>query len=143
MVNEYNLALMIGAGLSVVAAALHIGVIMVGPRWYRLFGAGDRFVRAAQAGRIFPAVITAAISLVLFAWAAYALAGAGVISRLPLLRPALCAITLVYLLRGVAGPLALAGTGRSTKFIAISSAISLGYGMIHLLGLLQMWDSLA
>lgn len=143
MGNGYNLALMIGAGLSVIAALLHVGVIMVGPQWYRLFGAGDSFVRAAEAGRIFPAVVTTAISLVLFGWAAYALSGAGVIGRLPLLRPALCAITLVYLLRGVAGPFVLAGTGRSTQFIAISSAICLGYGLVHLLGLIQMWGELA
>lgn len=86
---------------------------------------------------------TAVISLILFAWAAYALSGAGVIGRLPLLRPALSAITLVYLLRGVFGPFVLMGTGRSTKFIVISSVICLGYGLVHLLGLIQSWDELA
>ncbi|MBK5416186.1 hypothetical protein [Pseudomonas sp. TH31] len=143
MGNEYNLALMIGAGLSVIAASLHIGIIIAGPVWYRLFGAGDRFVCAATAGRFFPAVATAVISLILFAWAAYALSGAGVIGRLPLLRPALSAITLVYLLRGVLGPFVLMGTGRSTMFIVISSVICLGYGLVHLLGLIQSWDELA
>jgi hypothetical protein len=141
--HGHNLAFIIGAGLSAAAAALHIGVIIAGPRWYRLFGAGNRFVRAAQSGRIYPAVVTAAISLVLFCWAAYALSGAGVIGQLPLLRPALCAITLVYLLRGIAGPLALAGTGRSTQFIVVSSAVCLAFGLIHLLGLIQTWDALA
>jgi hypothetical protein len=105
MGNEYNMALVIGAGLSLLAALMHVGVIMGGPSWYHLFGAGERFVRAARAGRRFPAVVTAGIALVLTAWAAYALSGAGVIEPLPLLRPALCAITLVYLLRGLLGPL--------------------------------------
>ena len=36
-------------------------------------------------------------------WAAYALSGAGVLPKLPLLQIALCAIAGVYLLRGVAG----------------------------------------
>ena len=113
MAYEYNMALMIGAGLSLLAALMHIGVIIGGPSWYHLFGAGDRFVRAAQNGRWFPAVVTMGITLVLGAWAVYALSGAGVIEPLPLLRPALCAITLIYLLRGLLGPFTLPGTGRS------------------------------
>ncbi|AZD31678.1 hypothetical protein [Pseudomonas chlororaphis] len=143
MTNGYNMALVIGAGLSLLAALMHVGVIMVGPSWYRLFGAGERFVRAAQAGRWFPAVVTAGIALVLAAWAAYALSAAGVIGPLPLLRPALIAITLVYLLRGLLGPVALAGTGRSRRFIFVSSTICLVYGLVHLLGLVQVWGSLA
>lgn len=143
MENGYNMALVIAAGLSLLAALMHVGVIIKGPSWYHLFGAGDRFVRAAQAGRKFPAVITAAIALVLAAWAAYALSGAGVIDHLPLLRPALCVITLVYLLRGLLGPFTLPGTGRSTRFIAISSAVCLVYGLVHLFGLVQVWDYLA
>ncbi|AIS11220.1 MULTISPECIES: hypothetical protein [Pseudomonas] len=143
MTNGYNMALVIGAGLSLLAALMHVGVIMVGPSWYRLFGAGERFVRAAQAGRWFPAVVTAGIALVLAAWAAYALSAAGVIAPLPLLRPALIAITLVYLLRGLLGPVALAGTGRSRRFIFVSSTICLVYGLVHLFGLVQVWGSLA
>ncbi|QLL12380.1 hypothetical protein [Pseudomonas chlororaphis] len=143
MTNGYNMALVIGAGLSLLAALMHVGVIMVGPSWYRLFGAGERFVRAAQAGRWFPAVVTAGIALVLAAWAAYALSAAGVIAPLPLLRPALIAITLVYLLRGLLGPVALAGTGRSRRFIFVSSTICLVYGLVHLFGLVQVWSSLA
>lgn len=143
MTDQYNMALLVGAGLSLLAALMHVGVIMVGPSWYRLFGAGDRFVRAVQAGRWFPALVTAGIALVLTAWAAYALSAAGVIEPLPLLRPALCAITLVYLLRGLLGPLALAGTGRSRRFIVVSSAICLAYGLVHLLGLVQVWGTLA
>lgn len=142
MQDGYNMALVIAAALSLLAALMHVGVIIRGPSWYHLFGAGDRFVRAAKAGRRFPAVITAGIALVLAAWAAYALSGAGVISGLPLLRPALCVITLVYLLRGMLGPLLLAGTGRSTRFILISSAVCLVFGLVHLLGVVQMWGSL-
>ncbi|BBH43528.1 hypothetical protein [Pseudomonas sp. KU43P] len=141
MATEYNLALAIGAGLSLLASLMHVGVIMVGPSWYRLFGAGEGFVRAAQAGRWFPAVVTAGIALVLAAWAAYGLSGAGLIAPLPLLGPALCAITLVYLLRGMLGPFALAGTGRSSRFIWVSSAICLVYGLVHLVGVVQVWGT--
>jgi hypothetical protein len=142
MENGYNIALIIGAGLSLFAALMHVGVIIAGPSWYSLFGAGERFVRAAQAGRWFPAVVTAGIALALTVWAAYALSAAGVIAPLPLLRPALIGITAVYLLRGLLGPIALRGTGRSHRFIVISSTICLMYGLVHLLGLVQVWSSL-
>nr|WP_205300532.1 hypothetical protein [Pantoea sp. Ap-967] len=134
--------MLLAAGLSLLASLMHVGVILVGPSWYRLFGAGERFVRAAQAGRWYPGMITAGIALVLAGWASYALSGAGLIDRLPLLRPVLCIITLIYLLRGALGPFALAGTGRSGRFIMVSSAICLLYGIVHLVGLVQMWQLL-
>lgn len=140
---EYNTALLVAAGLNLLVALMHIGVIIKGPSWYHLFGAGERFVRAAKAGRRFPAVVTAGIALVLAAWSAYALSGAGVIDPLPLLLPVLCVITLVYLLRGLLGPFVLAGTGRSTRFIMISSGICVVYGLVHLVGLAQVWNTLA
>ncbi|WP_176508469.1 MULTISPECIES: hypothetical protein [Pseudomonas] len=143
MSNDYNTALLLAAGLSLLASILHLGVILVGPPWYRLFGAGERFVRAAQAGRWYPPLVTAGIAVVLASWAVYALSGAGLIERLPLLRPILCVITLVYLLRGLLGPFALAGTGRSGRFILTSSAVCLVYGLVHLTGLIQVWQQLA
>ncbi|WP_338524770.1 hypothetical protein NUH87_03680 [Pseudomonas batumici] len=143
MADEYNLALMVAAVLNALAAALHVGVILVGAAWYRLFGAGERFARAAEAGKVFPAAVTSLIALVLLVWAAYALAGATVIDPLPLLRPALCAITVIYLLRGLAGAFMLADTGRSNRFIVISSLVCIGFGVVHLVGLVQMWERLA
>lgn len=140
--TDYNVALVLGAALSLLAALMHIGVIIAGAPGYRLFGAGERFVRAAQAGKRFPALITFGIALVLGGWGAYALSGAGLIEPLPLLKPALCVITLIYLLRGVLGPFALAGTGRSARFIAVSSAICLIYGLVHLVGVVQVWPSM-
>lgn len=142
MGQEHNLALMVAAALSAIAGALHVGVVLVGPRWYRLFGAGERLARAAEAGRLYPALITFGIAFVLFAWAAYALSAAGVLSPLPLLRPALVAITLVYLLRALAGPFVLPSTGHSRRFVYVSSAICLGFALVHLLGLAQVWDRL-
>ncbi|AWO78503.1 MULTISPECIES: hypothetical protein [Serratia] len=143
MPHLYNTALLIGAALSAIAALLHIWVIATGPRGYRLCGAGDRFIKAAEAGKKFPAVVTAGIALVLFIWALYALSGAGLIAPLPLLRPALFIITFIYLLRGVAGPFALRDTGRSQRFIVVSSLICLGFGLVHLLGMTQRWGALA
>jgi hypothetical protein len=140
---HYNWELTLGAILSLGAAALHVVAIFMGPRGYRLFGAGERFVRAAQRGKIHPPLITLGIALVLVLWAAYAFSGAGVIRPLPLLRPALIVITFVYLARGVAGPFFLVGTGRTALFIATSSTICAFVGLIHLVGVIQVWRQLA
>src|SRR5688500_8521572 len=58
--------------LSAVAAALHIGVILGGPAWYRFFGAGEGMARMAERGSAKPALITLGIAIVLAIWAAYA-----------------------------------------------------------------------
>lgn len=142
MEAHYSLPLIIAACCSLLAALLHLVVIAMGPTGYRLAGAGERFVRAAEKGYRYPALITLGIALVLTAWAAFALSGAGVIEPLPLLRPALCVITLIYLLRGLVGPFFLHNDGRSLRFVIVSSAICTGIGLVHGLGLFQVWSRL-
>jgi hypothetical protein len=138
-----NSWLAFGAALSAIAALLHIGIIVGGPAWYRFFGAGERMARAAERGSGKPGFITAGIALVLFGWSAYGLAGAGVIPRLPLLPAALCAITAVYLLRGlVLVPAVVFARGKVTPFLVWSSGICFGFGIVHLVGLVQVWASL-
>lgn len=95
--------LRLGGGLTGAAALLHLAIIAGGPAWYRFFGAGERMARMASRGSPFPAVVTAGIAAVLTVWALYAFSGAGVIRRLPLLRPALALIAAVFLARGLLG----------------------------------------
>jgi hypothetical protein len=143
MQTTVNIPLAVGALLSAVAALLHLGIIAGGPAWYRFFGAGERFARAAADGRWYPTVVTLGIAAVLFVWSAYALAGAGVVTRLPLLKAALVGITAVYLVRGIAfAPLVLAKGGTITPFVVCSSLICFGYGVVHLVGLVQRWTAL-
>jgi hypothetical protein len=138
-----NAFLITGAALSALAALAHLGCIMFGAPWYRAMGAGEKMARMAMAGSWRPAIVTAFIAAVLATWSLYALSGAGVIPRLPLLRTALCLITGVYLLRGVAGfPLMFHPLGRSTAFWLWSSAICLAIGLVYLAGLRQVWARL-
>ena len=138
-----NIFLVVGALLSASAAMLHLFIIVGGPDWYRFFGAGERFARAAAQGHYYPALVTTGIAAVLGIWSAYALSGAGAISPLPLLRPVLIAITAVYVVRGLAfAPAVLAAGGRLTPFVLWSSAICLGLGIVHLVGLIQRWSAL-
>lgn len=138
-----NVALVVAATLSAVAALLHVGCIAFGAKWYRFFGAGERMERMAERGEWRPTLITAGIVLVLATWSLYALSGAGVLPGLPLLRLALCAIAGVYLLRGIGG-LAIAAWPRIERrgFWVWSSAICLVLGGVHALGLAQRWEAL-
>ena len=92
-----TIALAMGAALSAFAALAHIACVVVGPAAYRFMGAGEKMARAVQAGKLQPTLVTLAIAAILFTWAAYALSGAGLISRLPLTKLALLVITAVYL----------------------------------------------
>ena len=142
MTSSPNLLLIIGAALSAIAAALHLGIIVGGAPWYRFFGAGERMASAAAAGQVYPALVTLVIATVLALWSAYALAGAGVIGPLPWMKVALAGITAVYLLRGLAIVPLLLMPGKATPFLVWSSLICLGYGAIHLAGVRQVWPAL-
>jgi hypothetical protein len=138
-----NLPLTIGAALSAIAALLHVCIVFGGPAWYRFFGAGERMASGAAAGHLYPPVVTLLIACVLGTWAAYALSGAGVLQPLPLRVLALPVITAVYLLRGLAAlALFVFARRRLTAFWVWSSLICLGFGVVHLVGLVQVWPGL-
>ncbi|GGY55618.1 hypothetical protein [Pseudoduganella albidiflava] len=139
-----NHLLSLAAALSALAALLHLACIYFGAPWYRALGAGEEMARMAEAGSSYPAIVTLCIAGILFLWALYALSGAGVIGRLPLLRTALAAITAVYLLRGFGGVFVMSDApGRSANFWLWSSAICAVFGIVHAAGLWQSWARLA
>ena len=140
---QHNPFLILGALMSAIAAALHVGIVVKGAPWYRSFGAGEAFATAAEQKKLWPHVATLAIAFVLFVWSAYALSGAGLLRPLPYLQLALLAITGVYLLRGAALlPLLAFSRDKATPFIVWSSAVCLLYGAVHAAGLAQVWHKL-
>ncbi len=144
MPARYNNFLIVGAVLSALASLLHVGCIIFGAPWYRFFGAGEDMARLADAGSITPTVITSGIAAVLLVWALYALSGARVIPPMPLTRIALVMITGIYLVRGLAVlPVAMFMPAQNTAFLWWSSLICLGFGVVHAIGLRQVWGMLA
>lgn len=136
----YNRYLLAGAIASALASLLHLLCIVFGASWYRMLGAGERFANMAEAGSWTPALLTFCIAAMLALWSAYALSGAGVIRALPYTRLALCAIAAVYCFRGLAFPsLIFFFPDNSTAFWLISSGLSFGVGLLHVLGLRQVW----
>lgn len=138
-------SLTIAGGLSFSAALIHIAIILGGADWYRFFGAGEGMAQMAESGSFQPTVITLMIALVLAVFAVYAWSGAGVLPKLPLLKFVLVVITGIYLLRGSVGLLApfLSAhpmiTQNSLSFWIWSSLICLGFGLVHLRGLVCQW----
>lgn len=136
--------LQLGGWLSAGAALLHLGCILGGPEWYRLFGAGEGMARAAARGEWTPALVTLGIAGVLLIWAAYAFAGAGSLPRLPLLRTGLLVITAIYLLRAIIFvPLHIWRPQHSDSFAIWSSLIVLIYGAVYAVGTFKAWRHLA
>ncbi|MEW8050869.1 MAG: hypothetical protein AB2792_10110 [Candidatus Thiodiazotropha sp.] len=137
-----NRTLLWGGALSLLAAFLHIAIIVGGPAWYRFFGAGERFARLAELGSPLPDTVTAVIALILLFWSLYAFAGAGLVRRLPRLRSILRIITAIYLIRGMALlPLALFMPQVVDIFLALSSLTCIAIGMLHFSGTRQMiWE---
>jgi len=138
-----NKVLFLAGCLNALAAVLHLGCIVYGASWYRFFGAGEQMAIWAEQGNIKATWYTLFIATVLFTWSAYAFSGAGVISRLPWLKVILVMITSVYILRGVAGFFLINNPlDRTPEFWLWSSIICLSFGIIHLVGLKQIWASL-
>lgn len=137
--------LLLAATLSALAALAHVGVVIIGPSWYRLFGAGEGMARLAESGSWYPALITLGIAAVLALWSGYALSGAGLLPALPLLRTALVAISAVYLMRAAGGfVLAFVAPGANGQpFWLWSSAICLVIGAVHAAGLALRWPVLS
>jgi len=142
--RENNL-LKISAGMSFVASLLHLACIFGGPEWYRFFGAGERMAQLAEAGDSYPTIVTSMISGILVVWGLYALSGAGVIFKLPLLKTTLTLITAVYLIRGVVGFFLPFITSdpvvhqNSITFWLVSSVVCCVFGTFYLLGTIRLW----
>jgi len=138
-----NVYLIIGATLSAIAALLHIGCMVFGAPWYRFFGAGEKMAVLAEQGSHKPTVITSFIVIALFVCSLYALSGAQIVPPLPLLRLALVVITVVYLIRGLLGFIfVFKPIENSPTFWFWSSMICSVFGLVHLLGLWQVWQVL-
>ena len=147
MMEPLNTRLLaVGGVLSSAVALLHFVIIFVGAPAYRYFGAGERMARQAERGAMFPAVITATLTLIFALWAAYAFSGAGFIPKLPLLRTALLTIGSIYTLRGLALIPQVWFFGQSGGEILprhlFFSAVSLLIGLAYLLGTQQVWRDL-
>ncbi len=136
-------ALVFAAATTIIAALLHWACIVLGAPAFRFLGAGEKIAVMAERGHWYPPVVAFLIGLVLMAWGAFALSGAGIIPRLPLTRYALLAIALIFLIRAVGYPLLKpAFPENSPTFWVVTSAICLVIGLAYLTGAIGLWRRL-
>jgi hypothetical protein len=139
-----NNPLVFGGVLSILAALLHIVIIVGGPDWYRFFGAGETLATLAEQGSWIPVLAGFGIFVILFVWGLYAFSGAGVIKRLPFLKSALVLISIIYLVRGVAlFPVLIVKPETVDGLITWSSVVSMTIGSAYAIGTNQVWSKIS
>ena len=120
-------------------SAVHLAVLVAGHEWIAFVGAPKSVVLSAEQGTWLAPVGAIGIAALLAIWAAYALAGAGLIRRLPFLRTVLVFVCILFGLRGLLIlPLLMAGrvnwralpdlfiVGSSVFIFLISICIAIG-----------------
>ncbi len=134
--------LKLAAAASFAIAILHLAIIFLGPEAYVAFGAPDLGALEAQGSRT-PDLLTLVLVVVFTVFGLYALSGAGTIRRLPLLAVGLIAIGTIYTLRGlgvIAELLQLAGGAAVPARQVLFSLVSLGIGLLYLMGTARRWS---
>jgi len=129
--------LLLGGVVSSVIVLMHLALALR-PQWYRHFGAEELAQMHAQGSR-FTVLVTLGLAFLFAVWGIYALSGAGVIGRLPVLRAALITIGVVYVLRSLLLPSELFRAllrGHPLRFVVFSTG-SLAAGLLYLVGTLS------
>jgi hypothetical protein len=138
--------LLILAGALSFCAAIFQAAIAFVPEWSAAFGAGDALVSNPP----LLLILGLLVALLLVIFGLYGLSGAGAIRRLPLLRPGLLVIGMLYILVGINFPfqvLALLGILPSAGPIPITIVlVSLGAlvaALAYLIGAAASWKRLS
>jgi len=126
--------------MSALISFLHVVLALKPELFYRLINLGQESVLAPTAGQGSGLAIIALVLALIFAiWAIYAFSGAGLIKPLPLLRTALVAIGVIYILRSLFLPSEInmvLTQGHPFQFV-VYSTISLVTGLLYLVGILK------
>ena len=145
MNRDGRLVLVVAATVSFAVALLHIAIILVGPAGYRYFGAPGLADQIERGSVVQPTLLTLGIALVFALWGAYALSGAALIRRLPLVRTALLVIGVIFVARGLLiAPEVAALIQGALKYprSLVFSGVSLSTGLCYLFGAARAWGSL-
>jgi hypothetical protein len=133
--------LIAGGVISALISILHV-ILAVKPDLYRYVSPDQESALAQIAGQGSSLIIiaTVVLALIFAIWAIYAFSGAGLIVRLPLLRLALIAIGVIYILRALFLPSEInmvLNQGYPFRFVVFST-VSLVAGLLYLVGILKL-----
>ena len=118
------------AALALLTALSHMSCIVLGPECYRAQMAPESLIELSKSAPWRAALETTLVSLLFVATAVYCLSGAGVIRKVPLLKPAIITISVLCTLRGLATlPLSMLFTEHVTTFSIIAGILWLLAGV--------------
>ncbi|MFV1985058.1 MAG: hypothetical protein ACC657_16035 [Thiohalomonadales bacterium] len=140
---KVNYNLMLAGIFTILIGVMFLGVIIGGPDWYRIIGLGEQAASQVEQGLLRPQVLTFILAITLIIWGCYAFSGAGLLKRLPLLKPSLVWITIIFLIRGIAFvPAYLFQPESVDNIIIVSSFLCLTFGITYAVGLREVWARL-
>jgi hypothetical protein len=93
--------LVIAAFIAISTAFAHLSCIYFGPQCYSAQMAPASIVQSAQEGTLLAPLGTVFVSAIFIVFGGYALSGAGLIRRLPLISMGIYSIALVSVIRGI------------------------------------------
>lgn len=127
--------LVMAAAIAIFTALAHSSCIFLGPECYAFQMAPESIVTSAREGTAFAAIATLVVSAIFVIWAAYALSGAGLILRLPLLPLGIYTISFLCIVRGLLGiQLWIRKPEVMSTFGNVSSWIWFATGLLFLVG---------
>jgi hypothetical protein len=133
-----KLMLTVAGILNLVIAALHIGIIIWGPKAYAYFGAGQEMARMDSEGSLVPSVVTALVAIVFILFGLYAFSGAQITKILPFTRYLLPSIGIIFLLRSLLIFVSLYQSVSHSRHVPpeelVFSSAALIIGLFYLLG---------
>ena len=132
--NIHEKFLLAGGVIAGCAALWHLLMIIGGPSWYAFSRAPQYIVESAEQGTFIAPVGAVAIAVLMFTCTAYSFSGAGIFSKIPLLKLALPIISLICLARGLyISPLFFSVSVLGTWHL-IASAVWFFVGICFLMG---------
>lgn len=135
--------LLVAACVSFFVAALHVGIVLIGPSGYSFFG-GEKLARLALSGSSSPVIQTLSLAAVHTIFGFYGLSGAGIIRRLPGLVGVLLAIGGMYAFRGLSAIDQALQILRDPDSLPIRvlfySIVSLATGLAYIAGIVKSWE---
>jgi hypothetical protein len=137
--------LIAGGAISALISILH-AILATKSELYRYIVPGQESAlsQMAEEGSNFTMIASIFLALIFALWALYAFSGAGLIGSLPLLRTALIAIGVIYVLRSLFLPTEInmvLNQGYPFRFVVFST-ISLAAGLLYLIGIFKRKEQL-
>jgi hypothetical protein len=95
------LFLVLAALIAIGNAVAHMSCLYLGPDCFAAQLAPTQLVELAKNGAYLATIVTIFVSAIFVVWGLYALSAAGIIRRLPLLKFAIYAISILCIIRGI------------------------------------------